>query len=132
MKRKDCNMYLMTGNLSDEYSTLFCIPVSRWSVFQIRRSSIYHAPGCRILCKKMGFKPKGPRKPLAGDYQFNSGHITRSIWILDTSGAQINKHKGIRLQYLKKRTIIPPNRFPCLPKPASGQSLSKRYYCYKT
>ena len=42
-EKKDCNI-INDRNLSDEYSTLFCIPVVDGQCFQFRRNSIYHLP----------------------------------------------------------------------------------------
>ena len=79
-------------------------------------------PDADTLQKDVGFKPKAP-ETLAGCYQCNSGNITE-LFDLDTNGAQINKHKGINFQYIKKdnNTI---KSVSLSAEPASGQSLSK-------
>lgn len=79
-------------------------------------------PDADTLQKDVGFKPKAP-ETLAGGYQFNSGHITE-LFDWDTNGAQINKHKGVNFEYIKKdnNTI---KSVSLSAEPASGQSLSK-------
>ena len=79
-------------------------------------------PDADTLQKDVGFKPEVP-ETLAGGYQFNSGYI-RELFDLDTNGTQINKHKGIDFQYIKKDNNTTKS-VSLSAEPASGQPLTK-------
>ena len=121
MKRKIA-ILLMTGICLMNTVPCFASQSSMVSVSNSEEAQYTTLPDADTLQKDVGFRPKAP-ETLAGGYQFNSGHITE-LFDLDTNGAQINKHKGIDFQYLK-RTIIPPNRFPCLPNRHQGNLFQK-------
>ena len=120
MKRKIA-ILLMTGICLMHTVPCFASQSSMVSVSNSEETQYTTLPDADTLQKDVGFKPKAP-ETLAGGYQFNSGHITE-LFDLDTNGAQINKHKGINFQYIKKDNNTSKS-VSLSAEPASGQSLS--------
>lgn len=127
MKRKIA-ILLITGICLMHTVPCFASQSAMVSVSNSEETQYTTLPDADTLQKDVGFKPKAP-ETLAGGYQFNSGHITE-LFDLDTNGAQINKHKGVNFQYIKKdnNTI---KSVSLSAEPASGQSLSKDTICVK-
>ena len=117
MKRKIA-ILLMTGICLMNTVPCFASQSSMVSVSNSEEAQYTTPPDADTLQKDVGFKPKAP-ETLAGGYQFNSGNITE-LFDLDTNGAQINKHKGIDFQYLKKDNNTTKS-VSLSAEPASGQ-----------
>lgn len=109
MKRKIA-LLLITGICLANTVPCFASPSMKVSVSSSEENQYSTLPDGDTLQKDVGFRPKAPAS-LAGGYLFGSGNITESF-DLDSNGAPVNKQKGISFKYIK-RTIIPPNPFPC-------------------
>ena len=98
MKRKIA-LLLITGICLANTVPCFASPSMKVSVSSSEENQYSTLPDGDTLQKDVGFRPKAPAS-LAGGYLFGSGNITESF-DLDSNGAPV------------KRTIIPPNPFPC-------------------